>query len=73
MTTQKLFTNEEKRYILEEYEIGSDIKRLSEELGVQEHVISAAVKSEWYKEMKSIFDEFISQIEGPPLRDGRFY
>ena len=73
MTTQELFTIEEKRYIMEQYETDSDIKRLSEELGVQEHFITAAVKSEWYKEMKSDFDEFMSQINTTSIRDSRFY
>ena len=73
MTTQELFTIEEKRYILEMYETGSTKELLADELGVQKHFIEEAVKSEWYKEMKSNVDEFMSQIEGPPLRDDRFY
>ena len=61
------FTEEERRYILEEYENGTKIRVIADELGRLYQTVRSAVHSKWYKEMKAEVGEFEKQVEEPEV------
>ena len=65
-------TEDQKRFIVEEYEGGSTITELTERFNSEFRTnklyqsFRTAVRSKWYADMKGQTDEFVEQVENPP-------
>ena len=57
------FTEEQRRYILEEYESGTKIKAIADHLGKRYQTIRSAIHSKWYADMKADVDQFEEEVE----------